>query len=297
MHALCSIFFVNYSSNKEVRIIGELTLLELKNDIVFQELFGNQKNSKITGHLLSLILGRNVNNVNLDLNKRMLGNRIDSKTGRLDIRAKFNDGEDCDIELQVSSYEYMDKRMLDYWAQMYTLKISSGDDYNILKPCISILIANYEIKKLSDIKEYHTIWNLRERKHQDKILTKDIELHILEIPKIKNTDIKKDELALWLKFIENPKNKEVEKNMEESDCLKQAKEELAYLSSDPDFKRLVDARAGFLRDQNTFEVVGMKKGEKNEKIKIAKKLLAKGMKIEEIVEITGLTEEEIEKMK
>ena len=281
--------------------IGELTLLELKNDIVFQELFGNQKNSKITGHLLSLILGRNVNNVNLDLNKRMLGNRIDSKTGRLDIRAKFNDGEDCDIELQVSSYEYMDKRMLDYWAQMYTLKISSGSDYKVLKPCISILIANYEIKKLSDIKEYHTVWNLRERKHQDKILTKDIELHILEIPKIKNTDIKKDELALWLKFIENPKNKEVEKNMEESDCLKQAKEELAYLSSDPDFKRLVDARAGFLRDQNTFEVVGMEKGKaigkKEEKIKIAKKLLVKGMSIDEIVEITSLTKEEIEKLK
>ena len=89
--------------------------------------------------------------------------------------------------------------------------------------------------------------------------------------------------------------------MEESDCLKQAKEELAYLSSDPDFKRLVDARAGFLRDQNTFEVVGMEKGKvigkKEEKIKIAKKLLVKGMSIDEIVEITGLTKEKIEKLK
>ena len=89
--------------------------------------------------------------------------------------------------------------------------------------------------------------------------------------------------------------------MEESDCLKQAKEELAYLSSDPDFKRLVDARAGFLRDQNTFEVVGMekgiKKGEENEKIKIAKKLLEMKMPISQIAEATGLTEEEIEKLK
>ncbi len=288
-----------------MRIIGELTLLELKNDIVFQELFGNQKNSKITGHLLSLILEREVNNVNLDLNKRMLGNRIDSKTGRLDIRAKFNDGDDCDIELQVVSYKYMEKRLLDYWGQMYTLKINSGDDYNILKPCISILIADYKIDTLLDLEKYHTTWNLREKDHPDKILTKDIEFHILEIPKIRNTDIKKDELALWLKFIENPKSMEVEKHMEESDCLKQAKEELAYLSSDPDFKRLVDARAGFLRDQNTFEVVGMKKGKaigrvegkKEEKIKIAKKLLEMKMPIKQIAEATGLTEEEIEKLK
>ncbi len=277
--------------------IGELTLLELKNDIVFQELFGNQKNSKITGHLLSLILEREVNNVNLDLNKRMLGNRIDSKTGRLDIRAKFNDGDDCDIELQVVSYKYMEKRLLDYWGQMYTLKINSGDDYNILKPCISILIADYKIDTLLDLEKYHTTWNLREKDHPDKILTKDIEFHILEIPKIRNTDIKKDELALWLKFIENPKSMEVEKHMEESDCLKQAKEELAYLSSDPDFKRLVDARAGFLRDQNTFEVVGMEKGKKIEKIKIAKKMLKMKMPIKQIAEVTGLTKEEIENLK
>ena len=35
-------------------------LLNLKLDIVFQELFGNPKNAEITGHLLSLILKREV---------------------------------------------------------------------------------------------------------------------------------------------------------------------------------------------------------------------------------------------
>ena len=95
---------------KEERKIAENKLLELKNDLVFQELFGKQKNSEITGHLISLILEREVKNVNLDLNKRMLGDRQDSKTGRLDIRARFNDGEDCDIELQVAPYEQIEKR-------------------------------------------------------------------------------------------------------------------------------------------------------------------------------------------
>ena len=84
-----------------MRIINK-KLLELKNDIVFQELFGKQKNSKITEHLLTLILEREIKDIDLDVNKRMLGNRQDSKTGRLDIRAKFNDGEDCDIELRAT---------------------------------------------------------------------------------------------------------------------------------------------------------------------------------------------------
>ena len=49
----------------------------------------------------------------------MLRSRKTSKTGRLDIRAKFNNGEDCNIELQVLPYDFMPARMLEYWSGMY----------------------------------------------------------------------------------------------------------------------------------------------------------------------------------
>ncbi len=94
-------------------------LLELKNDLVFQKLFGKPKNSKITSHFLSLILEKEIYNIDLDVNKRMLRSRKTSKTGRLDIRAKFNNGEDCNIELQVLPYDFMPARMLEYWSGMY----------------------------------------------------------------------------------------------------------------------------------------------------------------------------------
>lgn len=203
-------------------------LLELTNDLVFQELFGKSKNKDITGHLLSLILNREISNVDLDANKRMLGNRENAKTGRLDIRVKFNDGEDCNVELQIAPYRFMDKRMLLYWANMYTSKISKGDSYKVLKPSISILITNYKIENLKHISNYHTVWNLREAEHLDTILSNDIEIHILEIPKIKNKLFIKDELAGWLKFIISPGDVEVEKFMEENKFYKQAREELAY---------------------------------------------------------------------
>ena len=202
-------------------------LLELKNDLVFQELFGKQKNSQITSHFLSLILGREIKNIDLDANKRMLGNRRNAKTGRLDIRAKFNDGEDCNIELQVAEYENMPERMLDYWGVMYSNKISSGQGYDILKPSISILIAAYKLKQTNKIEKYHTVWNLREKEHPNIILTNNIEMHVLEIPKIRNMEIREDELAQWLKLIENPENEEVEKIMAENKYWKQAREELA----------------------------------------------------------------------
>ena len=280
-------------------------LLDLKNDLVFQRLFGKQENKKITEHLLSLILGREVKNIDLDVNKRMLGRRKESKTGRLDVRAKFNDGEDCDIEMQIKKYDYMPERLLDYWSVMYQNKINSGDDYEVLKPSIMILIANYNLKELKGIKEYQTVWNLRERKHPDKIITRDIELHILEIKKIKDEDIKKDELALWLKFIQNPGNKEVQRYMEENRFLKQAKEELAYLSGEPYFMEEVEERARYLREQYSFNAkakrdgikIGEVRGQKEKQIEIAKKLLLEKMTIKKISEITDLTEEEIKDIK
>ena len=280
---------------------------------MFQELFGNQKNRKITEHLLTLILKREIKNIDLDVNKRMLGNRDTSKIGRLDIRAKFEDGEDCNIELQIKPYEEIGKRLLDYWADMYTSKISRGNKYKILKPSIIILIANYRLKELEEIKKYHTKWNLREEEYSTIILTKDIEMHILEIPKVREEGT--DELGLWLKFIENVKNEGVKKKMEEgrNKYYEQAMEELGYLSGDPDFKYIIKSREMFLRDQDVYKDMareegmekgikkgkkeGISQGKKEKTIEIAKKLLMKNIDIKDIEEITGLTKEEIEKLR
>ncbi len=298
-----------------------IQLLELKNDLVFQKIFGTQKNSLITRHLLSLILNREISDVNLDANKRMLKDNQDSKTCRLDVRVKFNNGEDCNIELQVAPYAYMAERMLEYWSGMYDMKIHSGDDYSVLKPSISILIANFKLEQLKYIPNYHTIWNLREKFYSSTILTDNIEMHILEIPKIENYEIlKNDELAQWLKFIENPENKEVEKLMRENRFLRQAKKELSYLSGDPDFQRLVDARAGFLKDMYNMKkqalidgraegiaqglaegrakgkADGLAEGKAEEKIEIAKKMKLKNMPINEIMELTGLSKMDIDSL-
>ena len=228
----------------------------------------------------------------------MLGNRKEAKTGRLDIRAKYNNGEECNIELQVSPYAYMDKRMLEYWAEMYSNKLDSGEGYERLKPTISILIADFKLPQLTSLKQYKTVWSLREESCPELILTEDIKMYILEIPKIIDTQIKKDELALWLKFIDNPLNKEVKEVMksEKNKYLEQAERELGYLSGDPDFKRLVDARVGFLRDQDGFRSEGKKEGIKEEKIEIARRLLKMKMPLKKIAEITELTEDEIQKI-
>ena len=48
--------------------------------------------------------------------------------------------------------------------------------------------------------------------------------------------------------------------MKENKYLKQAKEELAYLSNDPDFQLLVESRAGMLRDIECMKSASVKYG-------------------------------------
>ena len=81
--------------------------------------------------------------------------------------------------------------------------------------------------------------------------------------KRKSRKIIKDELVQCLKFIKEPENEGVEKFMKENKYLKQAKKELEHLSGDPDFKRLLESRVGFLRDEATQMAVAKQEGERH----------------------------------
>jgi len=106
----------------------------------------------------------------------------------------------------------------------------------------------------------------------------------------------REKLVQWLRFIKEPENKGVEKFMKENKYLEQAKKELEHLSGDPNFKRLLESRAGFLRDVDAKIYVSKEEGKKQEKIEIAQKMKLKNKPIEEIIEFTGLSKEEIEQL-
>ncbi len=83
--------------------------------------------------------------------------------------------------------------------------------------------------------------------------------------------------------------------------LKQARKELNYLTGSEAVRRMEELREKWERDdiaiKNRALEEGRTEGERMQKIEIAKKLLAKNIEIKEIAEITGLSEEEIEKIK
>ena len=175
-----------------------------------------------------------------------------------------------------------------------------------LEKVIVILITDYEIDSLKEIEKYETKWNIREEEYQKVILTEVMEFYIIELPKYEKykEKTKNKELNRWIKFIKEPEVEEMGDNKE----IKKAKEVLEEISQDERERYLAELREKYILDQKAIEDAGYDKGlnhglelgrleEKKKILKIAQNLLKQNMSIEQIKEITGLTKEEIEKLK
>ena len=86
-------------------------ILQPKNDIVFQTLFGRGREN-ITKAMLEDILKIKIHKIDLDKNKDLLNDRKEQKNGRVDVRAVINDNVECDIEIQLATHEKMMERFL-----------------------------------------------------------------------------------------------------------------------------------------------------------------------------------------
>ena len=268
-----------------------------KSKKVKKRIFGYTGNEEITKDFLKSILLDNIKEIELDYNPITEKDLFDDKVGILDIKAKLNNNINCNIEMQIVDRKDIEKRLLFYWSKMYTSSIKSGMDYEKLEKSIIILISDYNLENLSEIQGYQTKWNIREEKNRHLVLTDVLEIYIIELEKAKKIIQKENNtLSLWLQFINNP---EVVRDMENRE-IKKAKKILEEISQDKRERRLTELREKYIMDQKAIHNHGYDKGIevgiKQGKIETAKKMRVKKMTIEEIVELTGLTKEEIEKL-
>ena len=152
---------------------------------------------------------------------------------------------------------------------------------------------------MKEIPEYHTKWSIREEKYQKIILTDKLEFHILELGKLekyKNKSEKEIDLLLWCKFLVNPEKVEVTNMTETERMIEKARQELYKISQDGTERKKAEAREKALRDEMAIRASGLKDGIIEGKLEVAKKMLSKKMKIEDIAELTEFSLDEIRKI-
>ena len=276
-------------------------ILSPKVDFVFKKIFGNEKHPNILISFLNAVIKptdliKSVQIKNTDIEKE----HIEDKYSRLDIKAVTNKGEHINIEIQVKNEYNMIKRSLYYWSKMYEGQLTKGQDYDTLSRTICINILDFKYLKNDN---FHNCYRLKE-KNTNEELTDVMELHFIEIPKLRkleNSEDISDMLEAWITFIESPTSELIDKLEMSSDEIKEAKEELLRLSGNDKERERYEKRFESILEQNSLlanaEKKGIEKGRKEGIIEIAKNLILNGLDNDLIIKSTGLSLKEITELR
>lgn len=274
-----------------------MDLLDPKVDFVFKRIFGSEDNKDILLRFLNDALTVPLTSITI-LNPYIDKDALEDKQSILDIRAVTSKGEQINIEIQVSNEYDMEKRTLYYWAKMYEEQLNEGEEYKGLKKTITINILDFKIVSND---QYHNVFHLWEDTTHI-LLTEDIEIHIMELTKLEEKHYRlSDRLTKWLLFLKGVEQKEWEALAMETPEFKKAMTTLEVLSQDKEIRRLYNMRQKALMDERSAlgkaRREGEEKGEEKAKGEVAVNLLADGMDVSRVAELTGLSKSEVEKLK
>ena len=292
-------------TNEQVHITKEKETkkLVMKDDIMFKAFFSRAGNEKFLKSFLNAILGKEIKIKKVIHDARLEQMAREEKYGILDLDVELEDGKIINIEMQMKNNNNMEERTTFYAGKKISEQLEIGYNYKELKKVIIISILNYNF---IDLPEYVTKTIRVADKHREYEINNNVEYYYIELKKFReqNPDMK-EPINQWLAFIDMERGDLLEMAEKENKTIKEANEYYEVLTGDAELKRLAEIRLmSALEEQSALDTAksegynaGIEQGAEQKKIEIAKKLLEKGMKIEEIEEITGLSKETIKNLK
>ena len=244
---------------------------------MFKRLFGSVGSEAILKDLLEAILDIKIESVELDLDKEIMPENLNGKRNVLDVRTNLADGTQVNVEMQMTVPEYLEKRNLDYWANLYIAQLKKGGGYDSLKKTIAIWILDENFFK--DLPEYHTKWIIKESKSNVDKYFEDFEVHFLELQKLREGAIlKPKKLDFWMWFIDYTNEEMVKMAYENEEQVREALEKLKELSSDSALVDLLFRQRMYEMDQEIMQRTMKERAEKEGREAGMKEGMKEGMK-------------------
>jgi predicted transposase/invertase (TIGR01784 family) len=128
--------------------------------------------------------------------------------------------------------------------------INAGDTYDKLKKCVTINIVDF---KCTPLKKLYSSYHITEDETGYR-LTDILEVYFLEIPKLFDVDIERDEndpIVQWMEFLDAKSKGVMEMLAEKNTHIKKAYDLLQIISKDEKARMLYDARQAEISDQLT----------------------------------------------
>ena len=262
--------------------------LSPKSDVIFKLLFGDTRSIDLLTDFLKSVL--RLPNDEYDevtiVDPHLLREFEADKLGILDVKVKTKTKKIIDIEIQILPSPQLKQRVIFYSSKMVTEQVGIGENYQKIKRVISIIITDYLL--IPGSQKYHHRFVLYDPEAGIEF-TDIIEVNTLEIPKLPEIE-DGTQLWNWLKFLSAERKEDLDMIAEKSPQVKKAVVRLMELSNDERTRLLYESRQKMEWDNQAREQGAVKTRE----YEIARNALQKKMPIDDIVDITGLTHEEIE---
>ena len=233
--------------------------------------------------------------VNFEFKDRELDpDREKGKGVVLDVVGESSDGTVVNVEIQLEQFDFMDQRTLHYWAQLYHRRLEKGEQYEKLARTVTINILDYNLFPDTEWPEYHSCFAVMNTKEPKHVLTKDLEIHFVELPKWQHDKARtKQRLERWLMYLSSKTTPEERRQLAMEDAnIRMAMEAEKEFVKDHDCITAYEQHQKYLRDKYARESFlikeGRKEGETRGLAKAVKALKKKGKTEPEIAELLDM---------
>ena len=276
--------------------------LNPKADLTFKLIFGEHPElaKSLLNALLPLEPGREIERVEY-ANPEMIPENPGKKNSIVDVRCHDNQGREFIVEMQLYWSDEFRQRVMLNASKAVVKQAGTGEDYSLIHPVYSLNLVNEGLNLGADVApdEYYHHYAVVNVEHTDRVL-EGFHFVFIDLKKFTPKTVREKKLAvLWLRFLTeiDEKTQQVpEELLANPDTRKalQILEKSAYtdgqLQAYSDFwMALVDERV--LREGSYRK--GVAEGRKAGLAETAAKMKSKGLSVSDIMDVTGLTADEI----
>jgi len=290
--------------------------LDPKVNLTFKKIFGQHPDLLI--NFLNAVMpfeeGRFIETVEY-LPSEMIPESPTRKYSIVDVRCTDNHKRQFIIEMQSDWKEAFLSRILFNAGKAYVRQLGKGKKYHLLQPVYTLVILNDEFDHKTD--KYYHHYKIVNVENSDEVI-EGLEFVLIEIPKFRPESVEDRKRAvLWLRFL-----KEVDEDMRalppemaENEYIRMAAELCEESAFTPEELAAYNGFWDWVSIENTKkynaerelenalqiglekgEAIGLEKGEHKKALDIAKKALKMGMSEDDVIELSGLSVEEIKKL-
>ena len=260
-------------------------------DSYFKKIFADPKDTKLLKELLSIILNEEIIDVTI-ISPEIIGDKMGIKKSYLDLLVELKDKTEINIEINSNPQNYTTDRNLFYLFKVMGRDLTSKDKYTDFHKHIQINL-NLNVRQEDSLMEYY-LANLK----RNKILTDKIEIINIDIEKLNEIcytkGVKEQNTFTKVLGLIGAKDKEhFEIFKGEKGIVKEIMEKAQDYITDNDLVEVLDYEK--MRDNR--EIAAKQEGFSDGLEMIVKNMLKEKIDTELICKVTGLTKEEIEKLK